>query len=846
MSRLAHLPRGLKVQSFLLGLATMLLVLPLHDGRPQDPRTEYETALQEFAHGQLAECQRQADLGYHRFLAYDPQWASRFLLLEAEAMEWRGTYDDALQILRDYHPAVDDLDGTIRQLAIQGIALARQHHFDQADEKLTKGEGLCAQADHPACGDAFRARAISQTERGEFSLCRQSFLKALGFAESHHDRLLETSSALNLGWTALQLAHYDESVDWLDSAYRASVQLGDLDLTEKSAANLGWAYFGLGDSDRALGLFLEAQNDARKIGNTGEELRRLIDAGYVRQRMDDFQHATDSYDQAFTLAKQINSKEDIINSLEVLAHLSIEMQELDKASGYLDQLLPLVRATPNRLDDLDVELAQGRIAAARGQDAQAESIFRNVEADPDSQTTMRLGAEHELARLYEHEGNDAQALRMYQAALITFEQARQQLKKEDSKLPFLANAAPIYDDYIALLVKQGHVDEALALADHSRARTLAQGVGLAIPVQPAALHAGAIARKAGATLLFYWLGPTQSYLWAITPQKTTLFPLPPEAEITRLASRYRSALLGPDNPIEPGPPESANPASANPDGLALYRALVAPAAGLIRPGSNVVILGDGPLTQLNFETLIVPAPHPHYWIEDANVIAAPSLYMLASAKSSAQPSSVAARNVLLLGDALSPDPDYPALPKAPEEMREIERHFAAAQETILTGPGANPEAYLASTPQQFAYIHFVAHGVASLTDPLDSAIILSPSNTTEDSFKLYARAIIQHPLHARLVTISSCYGGGTRSYAGEGLVGLSWAFLRAGAHNVIGALWEVSDDSTPALMDSLYQGLEQGLPPSVALRQAKLALLHQHPEFRSPFFWAPFQIYTGL
>ena len=57
-----------------------------------------------------------------------------------------------------------------------------------------------------------------------------------------------------------------------------------------------------------------------------------------------------------------------------------------------------------------------------------------------------------------------------------------------------------------------------------------------------------------------------------------------------------------------------------------------------------------------------------------------------------------------------------------------------------------------------------------------------------------------------MVTKRACYGSGTRSYAGEGLVGLSWAFLRAGAHNVIGALWEVSDESTPRLMDTLYQG----------------------------------------
>ena len=92
------------------------------------------------------------------------------------------------------------------------------------------------------------------------------------------------------------------------------------------------------------------------------------------------------------------------------------------------------------------------------------------------------------------------------------------------------------------------------------------------------------------------------------------------------------------------------------------------------------------------------------------------------------------------------------------------------------------------------------HGTASRLRPLDSAIVLSKSNDRDDSFKLYARDIIQHPLRAELVTISACYGAQGRAYSGEGLVGLSWAFLKAGAHNVVAALWEATDASTAQLM----------------------------------------------
>jgi CHAT domain-containing protein len=214
--------------------------------------------------------------------------------------------------------------------------------------------------------------------------------------------------------------------------------------------------------------------------------------------------------------------------------------------------------------------------------------------------------------------------------------------------------------------------------------------------------------------------------------------------------------------------------------------------------------------------------------------------MLAAAK----PMRDGVRNLLLLGNPVSPSPDYPSLPLFGFEMSQIERHFAPERVAVFAGQQASPAAYLSSEPAQYSYIHFVSHGVASRTDPLDSAIILSGSKAGDDSFKLYARDIMQHPIDAKLVTITTCYGSGTRSYAGEGLVGLSWAFLRAGAHSVVGALWEVSDDSTPRLMDALYQGLEEGQSPAAALRRAKLALLHEQSRFHTPFYWAPFQIYT--
>ena len=836
MNSTASLGRKLRpLPSFLLLAPLLILLIPLQEAPTLTPQAKYDHATELFLHGHLEESQNEAENGYKRLAASNPAWASRFQLLQAKSMVWRGVYESALPILESTHLADSDITDQIEVLTLEGVAYTHLQQFPLATQMLSQAEIFCSARAYLTCGGVLRARGILAMEHGEINDARRFFLSSLTFARKHRDLSLETTALLNLGWVELQNEHYDEALDWLTSAYRAGLDLGDENRVQGAMGNLGWAYLNLGDTERAQGLFLDAKNRAEKLGNIREELKWLTTSGDVYWNTGNFVRASESYGRALGLAKQINSKEDIVNALEDLAQASIDAGKLVEANSYLQQLGPLLTANSNHLDTLDVTFAQARIATASRNDKEGEALFRVVEKDPASQASMRLGAEHELARLYESKGEPIEADRMYRTSLSTFESARDQLKNEDSKLPFLANATSIYDDYIHFLVMQRRTDEALTLADHSRARTLEQGLGLTSNPHTAtyiSLHPEQIARKTNATLLFYWLGERESYLWAITPAKTTMYTLPPRSQITPMVDRYRKALLGLSDPIE----------ASNADGTALYRILIEPARNLIQPGSNVVILNDGVLSQLNFETLIAPPPNPHYFIEDATLVSAPSLHLLASAK----PPERSGNSLLLLGDPVSPNSDYPELPKAANEMRQIELQFPTQDATIFARERATAGSYITSAPRRFAYIHFVAHGVASRTDPLDSAIILSRSTAEEDSFKLHARDIMQHPIHARLVTISACYGSGTRSYVGEGMVGLAWAFLRAGAHNVIGALSEVSDESTPHLMGSLYQGLHDGMSPAAALRQAKLSLLRVKGDFRKPFFWAPLQIYTGL
>jgi CHAT domain-containing protein len=182
-------------------------------------------------------------------------------------------------------------------------------------------------------------------------------------------------------------------------------------------------------------------------------------------------------------------------------------------------------------------------------------------------------------------------------------------------------------------------------------------------------------------------------------------------------------------------------------------------------------------------------------------------------------------------------------------MQAISLHFKDSEKTVLSGSQAVPSAYKTSDPGRFEIIHFVTHGFANDTRPLDSAIILSAEagGPAQDDrrFKLYARDIIPIHLNARVVVISACYGAGKRTYSAEGLVGLAWAFLRAGAHQVIAGLWDVDDESTPKLMNDFYAGFLQSRNAAGALRAAKLKMLKSKSAYRRPYFWASLQLYTG-
>ncbi len=812
-------------------LSVFLLAFPSCRRSP-DPQGAFEHARQRFEHGDLLGSQEEAAHRYQQFEKSSPQWALRFRILEAESFVWRGLSAQALTLLATIRPP-DDRGLTISILTLQSVSYARLHQFGDAEATLQSAEGLCATGSQAPCGAALRARGVLAMEQGKFQTAQGYFTDSLAFARTRGDQFLESTALLNLGTASLQQGYFDEAIDWSQSSLRLSGELHAGYLSQVASGNLGWAHYKLGDSESALKSFLAASQSAEQLSDILGQVIWLNDLGSVYLDRSDYANAEQSFNQALTLARKIGAKEYIRNAIIPLALAYERQNKLDEASRYGDEAIAAAEADGNRLDELYPLLVKGQVAAQLHDNPKAAAIFHEVARDPQSDLSLKWEAEHSLARLDEDTGQRGSAGREYEAALCTFETARSELHHEESKLPFFTNASRIYDDYIRFLVASGKSDRALQVADFSRARTLAEGLGLlkkGRECAPPLVNPQAVRGKVGASVLYYWLGEKQSYLWAITTRGVQLFPLPAAAEIDSAVHRYRKAVEDGEDVL----------ATSNPDGTSLYQTLIAPAAPLLAKEARLVIIPDGSLNSLNFETLLVPgSTAPHYWIEDAVLTNAHSLRLLSQTRATTVAKTAKA---LLIGDPLAHDAEFPALPNAKLEMQDIEKHFAPADLSVYMQSSATAAAFLDSKPEQYSYIHFVAHAVASSQVPLDSAVILSPQES-KDSFKLYARDIVQHSLRARLVTVSACYGAGTRSYNGEGLIGLSWAFLRAGARNTIGALWEVNDASTPQLMDYFYAELQKGRSPDVALRAAKLSLIQSSKTLKKPFYWAPFQLY---
>jgi len=179
-------------------------------------------------------------------------------------------------------------------------------------------------------------------------------------------------------------------------------------------------------------------------------------------------------------------------------------------------------------------------------------------------------------------------------------------------------------------------------------------------------------------------------------------------------------------------------------------------------------------------------------------------------------------------------------PGSEEEIARIGEMWGGGGVHLLAGENAS-ESRAVSASGQYEILHFATHAVADDRDPLASHLRLSP-DTGSDGL-LHPVEVSRIPFGRRLVVLSACETQAGRVFSGEGLMGLSRAFLSGGAEAVVASQWLVGGQVSH-LMGTFYGHLASGDSPSSALRAAQLTT-RARPETSHPFFWAGFVLHMG-
>jgi tetratricopeptide (TPR) repeat protein len=254
----------------------------------------------------------------------------------------------------------------------------------------------------------------------------------------------------------------------------------------------------------------------------------------------------------------------------------------------------------------------------------------------------------------------------------------------------------------------------------------------------------------------------------------------------------------------------------------LYNILLAPLAPELAPYRRLIIVPHGTLHYVPFGALYNSAAG-RYLVESFDEISyLPSANLLKICRE--RRAQTAPQGTFVLGFS-----NQGALPFTVKEAQ-------AVADTLGCRPCLEKAAtlsHLRETIRNRQIVHLATHGRYREDAPMFSSLLLADGELTGyEIFNL-------DDLNASLVTLSACDSGLGAIGGGDEVLGLSRAYLYAGAQSLVLALWRVEDEASASLMQEFYRNLLAGQTKAAALRQAQLALL-ANPVYRHPFYWATF------
>jgi CHAT domain-containing protein/Tfp pilus assembly protein PilF len=286
----------------------------------------------------------------------------------------------------------------------------------------------------------------------------------------------------------------------------------------------------------------------------------------------------------------------------------------------------------------------------------------------------------------------------------------------------------------------------------------------------------------------------------------------------------------------------------------LFKKLLQPVEARFRDAKQICIVPDGPLWELPFQALQPAAGR--FLLDRHAIFYVPSLTVLREtlAKKRMRGPGLRTARLLAFGNPVVPseiasqvqsvyrDASLGSLPHAETEVRRIASLYGAGESRVHVREDAREE-LVKREAGTFKVLHFATHGILDDESPLYSRLLFSrPTSAAEDGV-LEAHEIMRLNLDADLAVLSACETGRGHVGAGEGLIGISWAFFVAGCPTTVVSQWKVNSASTTELMIEFHRALRSVSPKTrtraEALRRAAMKV-RSNPAYRHPFYWAAF------
>jgi len=765
----------------------------------------------------------------------------------------RGDYSRALQSYQaslKMKQDLGDLPGIANSLTNIGIVYMDQGDYLKAMTHYKRASGIDQQTgDKPGSAKNLNNIGLVQFWQGDYAQALSFFQEGLRLSQDAGDRALAASILKNIGKAQCALSNYDQALESERTSLRSLEEIGD----RQGAAQ---ALEGLGDIEKARNSYRQALDYYQRSLKIREGLADrpgvagsacTIAEVFNLQSM--YKEAIEYGERGASLARELGIPEFLVEALTDLgraydglrmvneartaysdAITTIEQVRLQIAGSELEESRFLEKQIAPYYALVDLELRQGHTLAALTIAEQAKSrALLDVLSSGKTMATKPMTAqekERERELIYEMASLNAQIT----VERVQKEPDKQRLAELDSQLrtrrrEFEAFQNGLYAEHPELEVQRGHFN-AFEMTE-----------ALLPDSKTAVLEFAVLEEK---TCLFVL---TKKIATQVKPDLGVFTIDVKRKDLENLVESLRGQFAVRDA------------AYSEPD-KKLFDLLVKSAAVELRGKANLIIVPDGPLWDLPFQALL-SGPN-RFLVQDHAISYAPSLTALqemskprkASGASGAGPSTtlLALGNPSLGGETSAEikqafmDAELGPLPDAERQVQALGSLYGSAHSKVYVGAAATEDA-LKAEAANCRILHLATHGIVNNASPMYSQIVLAQAPGSSDDGLLEAWEVMNMDLNADLVVLAACQTARGRYGAGEGMIGLSWAFFVAGCPTTVVSQWDVFAPSTTDLMIDFHRNLKAGMTKAESLRQAELKMM-KSGKYAHPFYWAPFVV-TG-